>query len=372
MSNAETSSTTGYTSIRTTVRDCNHTPLHDYSERTECKRLRLESEHANRKRTKEVFPTDEIPHIWAHKVQPSARNAQGNLYFRDSTIFSYGSHFPIARHVTNKAGKPAVLFTTDRTTMSHGGSPTTSGHISAVRSAVPPDVLVFNIPNAEPHHPHFEQTEQHDKNLAFYKSNIDAALVKASRGRSSWKRESQHESAVKNRAEYNAYLKFFGLRNKPLAAIPALDSKALEAIKAKEATRIRLESEKTKRERAERLVQLAETIQAWRDGQAVSIPYDVPTMLRVDGHELETSRGARVPLAHAKRALVLIRAVVSRGEDWQTNGHTCHVGHYRIDRIEANGTVKAGCHVIDRAEWERVAPALDAIAATETEAQPQA
>jgi hypothetical protein len=55
-----------------------------------------------------------------------------------------------------------------------------------------------------------------------------------------------------------------------------------------------------------------------------------------------------------------VRAVIGRGEAWQTNGHTCHVGHYRLDRIEANGTLKAGCHVIARDEWERIAPLLDA------------
>jgi hypothetical protein len=114
---------------------------------------------------------------------------------------------------------------------------------------------------------------------------------------------------------------------------------------------------------------LAVSIQAWRDGQAISLPYNVPAMLRIAGNEIETSKGARVPLAHAKRALVLIRAVVSRGEAWATNGHTCHVGHYRIDSIEANGTVKAGCHVIARDEWERIAPALDAIPTAEQETE---
>jgi len=48
-----------------------------------------------RKRAKHVFGTGEIPHLWAHKVQDSARNARGNLYFENDTIFSYGGHFPI-------------------------------------------------------------------------------------------------------------------------------------------------------------------------------------------------------------------------------------------------------------------------------------
>lgn len=63
-------------------------------------------------RTKHVFDTNEVPYLWAHQTQSDARNAQGNLYFRGDTIYSYGEHFPIARHVTNSKCKPAVLFTT--------------------------------------------------------------------------------------------------------------------------------------------------------------------------------------------------------------------------------------------------------------------
>src|SRR5436190_24347448 len=96
-----------------------------------------------RKRKKTVFDTGEIPHLWAHKVQESARNAQGNLYFDGETIYSYGSHFPIARHTvdnpTKKNPKLAVLFTT------RSYSVTTSGHVSAVRSAIPKDVQVFHV-----------------------------------------------------------------------------------------------------------------------------------------------------------------------------------------------------------------------------------
>ena len=357
------------TTHRITVRNCEHNPQHDYSDKAECHRLRLQSQAATRKRSKQVFDTGEIPHLWAHKVQASARNAQGNLYFENETVYSYGSHFPIARHVTNKAGKAAILFTTGRYSV------TTSGHISAVSGAIPPAVPVFHVPDVFASNG-WKVDTGHAKNLKAYQSEIDAALVKASRGRSSYTRESQHETAVRNRAEYNAYVKFFHLRNKSLAAIPALDSKAMGAIKAKEAQRIKAASAEKKRAEAERLVRLASAIEAWRDGKPLnfSLPYDVPTMLRIvpsDSQasaltgqalfDVETSKGARVPVSHAKRALVLVRAVVARGEDWQANGHVCRVGHYQIERIAADGTLKAGCHVIDRSEWERIAPALDAI-----------
>src|SRR5205807_8092971 len=52
----------------------------------------LQSDAKTRKRPRHVFPTGEIPHLWAHKVQPDARNADGNLYFGGDTIYSYGEH----------------------------------------------------------------------------------------------------------------------------------------------------------------------------------------------------------------------------------------------------------------------------------------
>ena len=77
------------------------------------------------KRKKHVFDTGEIPHLWAHRTQDEARNRQGNLYFTGDTIYSYGSHFPIARHAANEAGERGVLLTTATYSV------TTSSHCSA-------------------------------------------------------------------------------------------------------------------------------------------------------------------------------------------------------------------------------------------------
>jgi hypothetical protein len=89
-------------------------------------------------------------------------------------------------------------------------------------------------------------------------------------------------------------------------------------------------------------------------------------MLRVDGDEVLTSWGARFPVSHAKRALAFVRKVRESGEAYVRNGHTSHLGHYTIDRIEPDGTVKAGCHVISWEEIARITPLLDRIAASTT------
>src|SRR5258708_3083091 len=79
--------------------------------------------------------------------------------------------------------------------------------------------------------------------------------------------------------------------------------------------------------------------------------------------QYQSSRGAQVPISPAIRGLRFGRAVVARGEAFQTNGHKFHLGHYFIDRIDVDGTLTAGCHVISYAEIERIAPELERIAA---------
>src|ERR1017187_4150017 len=89
-------------------------------------------------RQKNVYPTDEISHLWAHSTQSSARNQYGNLFFENGIIYSYGHHFPIAKHVESVAGE-AVFFTT-RTYSS-----TTVKHCHSVRSAIPGNLPVFRV-----------------------------------------------------------------------------------------------------------------------------------------------------------------------------------------------------------------------------------
>jgi hypothetical protein len=71
----------------------------------------------------------EVAHSWAHQTQ--SRASGSSFYYVGETIYSYGSHFPIARLFTHPKTKGrAVLFTT------HGYSVTTSKHKGYARAAV--------------------------------------------------------------------------------------------------------------------------------------------------------------------------------------------------------------------------------------------
>ena len=152
--------------------------------------------------------------------------------------------------------------------------------------------------------------------------------------------------------------------------MPEIDSDALTAIRKREAKRAAEKAEQTKRERAEAIVRQQELIAKWRAGQYSGSLYDVPAMLRIDGDEVVTSRGARFPVSHAKRALAFVRKIRESQKAYARNGHTIHLGPYALDRIEANGTVKAGCHLVSWEEIERIAPALDSVPPSATAINP--
>ena len=308
------------------------------------------------KRHREVYDNAMVAHLWANQSQAHARNQQNNFYFRDSTIFSYGGHFPIAAIVERK-GKKCVLMTT------RGYSVTTNGHKGDVRRALQGSGLtVFHV------HDVFEaktnsaarQGEEYQKQI------IDAAIV-AKRAKALKKcRLRELESLVK---EANAYAKFFGSRQK--FKVPADFDLAKEKEKAERAAASeKMERAKLEARRAANLaiakIEHAVRLEQWLSGENINThafhladDHD-NTRLRIVSREqpndtIETSRGAECPLKHALRILPLIRS----GNGFTPNGHTIHLGHFSVDAIDAEGNLTAGCHWIKRAEIERIADLVD-------------
>ena len=124
-----------------------------------------------------------------------------------------------------------------------------------------------------------------------------------------------------------------------------------------------------------RLLEAREQIEAWKAGKLSSLnvrdergnAYIRAVGVKRDesgsivGGELETSQGATVPLPHAIKAFRFVKACRERGEAFQSNGRTIRVGHFRVDRIEASGDMRAGCHSFAWTEIERLAASLDVL-----------
>jgi len=86
--------------------------------------------------------------------------------------------------------------------------------------------------------------------------------------------------------------------------------------------------------------------------------YGVNAMLRVKGDVIQTSQGADFPVEHAKLAFAVIANVRKHGLTWESGNRSIRLGHFAIDRIDANGDVKAGCHFVEWSEIERCAREL--------------
>lgn len=311
---------------------------------------------------KKVFPMREIPHLWAHRTQEDAKG--GNMFFENDTIFSYGTHFPIARHVFNKSGGHCVLFTT-RTY-----STTTSSHISMVRQAIPEDVPVFYARKPD-------QYLNPSSCLPEYRDKINALWEKAKKSRANGDNVIAEITATISEA--NKFAEFFGFKTK----FKSFPSREVDEILAR-AKRCR--DTKREREPISLLVRVEnainkkkEAIKRWCDGENVSIPdaqKRIPflswkdsaaiaesvndaipntTYLRRVGNNVQTSFGARVPVEHARLAYKAVLGVMESGKPYRHNGHTLHVGNYQIDSIDVDGTLIAGCHTILFSEINRFA-----------------
>jgi len=284
-------------------------------------------------RTRTVHPADMVAHLWAHKSQDFARNPGHNFYFHVDTIYSYGSHFPVARHVENKRGR-AVLFTT------RSYSSTTAGHKCMVEGACR-HLTVFHVADV--------CSSDYRKQFAEYRAQYMALVGKYAKAR---QRKPEHLDALRRLVEEaNGYAAFFGLRARltlpdDLTAMIA----ECQAIDKRERERKQREERKREREAQERL-------QKWVDGQLDYCPsgYGQPIRLRIAGDELQTSRGARVPLAHAVKAFRVLKRLHDKGQAYQRNGHTIHLGHFALDSLDTEGNVTAGCHTVAWGEIARVA-----------------
>lgn len=90
----------------------------------------------------------------------------------------------------------------------------------------------------------------------------------------------------------------------------------------------------------------ADKIEKWRAGEPVAYPHNAPMCLRIVGDELQTSQGARVPLADAINLTKSAIACRITGKAWRRNGEIKPVGHFQTDRITERGDLIVGCHNI--------------------------
>jgi hypothetical protein len=316
--------------------------------------------------TKTVFDGRMCAHVWAQQSQPEGRNNNGQFFFKGPTIYSYGSHFPIATFKTTKRGQRYVLFTT------RDYSITTSKHKGFARNAIH-DETIFYIPR-----PTGPDTPRQQ-----YEAEIDAATrvaaTEAAKGKRYAKRALAALGLAAGKAEAaNEYAAFVGERWR--LKVPGVTAEALADASVAHERAVKAAARKAAKAEKERAEEQRELQAAWLAGDEPRYSslrgFDAAcggAALRVMGEDLETSHGARVPLKHAVKVFPFLKLCREEGKTWEKNGHSIRVGHFTLDRIEADGSFKAGCHEIRWPEVERiakqigifdVAPARDALEKT--------
>jgi hypothetical protein len=307
----------------------------------------------------------QVAHRWAQD-DATARTVRGfNIFFDrapsypglfgcdifpntvENVIYSHGYHFPIAAFQTTRDGARVVLGN-----FSERYSVSTSKHQREVSRAIPSHYTVFDVPHVSPYRTNGDLARFHEMNLEALLERVAENASKAKRARvnAPW----LYEQAANWLRQAQEYALTFGLA--PVAddvagAADTLASLQAEAQRVYAEARARREAIRAEARALERQEQSA-TFAAWQSGEpGARVPYAWATdetgavYVRRNGDTLETSRGASVPWEHAVKAFRIIRQVKARGVAWASPPEApVRVGHFRVDRIEANGDMHAGCH----------------------------
>lgn len=123
-----------------------------------------------------------------------------NMFFKGSTIFSYGMHFPIATRVDE-----LTFFNVNNY------SNTTAKHKGLVRSAISGDnIIECNYPPTIGEIEYNLLDKAHEKNLGYWERNVARLTAEIENPRTRNKATRQAEIA-KLEANRNAYKKYFNL-----------------------------------------------------------------------------------------------------------------------------------------------------------------
>lgn len=325
------------------------------------------------KRQKQVFSTSEVPHIWAKQSQEFGRNAQNNLYFEGKTIYSYGSHFAIARFLTDEI----VLFT-NRTY-----SNTTAGQVSDTRRAVSHKKLVYcAYPNDENPIRNYGEWKHkldglfHDLNSPKKRQNTkDETVVAIQRVVDEIKIYLKTmKIKITKKLEYSDYHREEFLKVYKKAQRTKITAEMRTRMDAYDATiRARAEVKRERNAEASRVrheqwmladprrakihtMSYEELISIWSqrgsiDGKPLRLDEmhmkqsNGDVILRADGDVVETSMGARVSTDAAK----LLLGAILKGNDIKGRD----IDGYTV--VGMNGVLTIGCHKITRSEINRFA-----------------
>lgn len=313
---------------------------------------------------KQVFNSSEIPHIWANQTQNKARNSQGNFYFEGKTIFSYGSHFPIATVEGHD-----VFLTLDTYSV------TTTGHISDVRRAISHKNVIRCLKVPVPYNDKTPLKKQsftgiHEKNMNYWKGNIKRMFAELGNKRN--KPESRIATINENISQLTEYCQYFSLKIKDselkslLSIVNAPDfvEQARNAKAKQDAA-----TEKRMKQATKTYEQYINLWREYKDEEIKKLPDTIKTLcnfyqnnqqsftrlrFNTSQNRLETSKGVQIPAEIAKRAYIALNGCM----EGSCKDLSIPVLNYTITET-GKDYIKAGCHIIPKSDVWYIANLLN-------------
>lgn len=293
---------------------------------------------------KTVFNNSQLCHVWAQQTQDHGTG--NNMFFSGDSIYSYGHHYLAAKIYTTKNGRKFALIN------SYKYSNTTIKHLYKIQDALNGLMVSFNCPRPD--------EPKHVDNLNYYRESVLNAIEYClSKNKVTelihvdWQIERIAHAAI----EANRFFDWIGVKERievPKEMIDLCREYLLSRYERyKElntpemiAKRQALTDKRNAQKHAKEVEAQATAIEQWKNGLIPRLNFKLTyDLVRVRFDNVETSRGASVPLSHALRLLTLVERGTARSGE--------RVGHFTLSGV-SDGIVRIGCHTIELKQAKEV------------------
>ena len=276
----------------------------------------------------------EVAHYWANKVQPEGNGS--SMFYHSETIYSYGHHFPIAKHINNNL----ILFT------SKDYSSSTSKHKCITRSAIPSGIEVLTVPIVRT-----ASISEHIENVCYFTGEIKRYFGKSQRARKY--KGSYLQSGLSLIKQMERYLELFRIKSKLPSSLKKSvnlflnmdNSEVMEVIKVEQ----EIQKKAVLQQRKEQEKKFKQLLPKWKTGEVYNLPYHKEQYLRLVNDEIETSLHVKISIDTFNRYYSLLKVGVSLID--------IKIDHYRVTKQDSN-LITIGCHRVPVTEVEYIAKLL--------------
>jgi hypothetical protein len=284
---------------------------------------------------RQIYSEGMVAHLWANRAVDFARTHDNDFAARGDTLRSRTT--AIARWTTF-GGREIVLLNRSEIAGKY-----------EVRNALKEDVPVVEVVNPD--------DAVLDAHLLKFRDAVDGALLSASKVRAGHNRDALLRDARRDADLHNEAVRFFG-SVAPLLEIPPEFEQAVAQAQGREAEREKAREELRRVDHERQLELDRQVLVDWLEGRTDSTPRTaVRTLLRIKGNLVQTSRGAEIPVRHAK--ILWPHLLRNRRDHTSVSGELrVRLGQFKLDSIEADGSIHVGCHHIEFDEMERIAVLL--------------